>query len=109
MGLGWETLPLEYWAEQARESASFGSRELQLKQTETTFGIRRLHHHACILYTCRVSRTLKTSRLQSVMCKKLGLHSGCSAGKTVPSNDSRASVSEWLGGPGRPGATPAPQ
>lgn len=70
MGLGWETLPLEYWAEQARESASFGSRELQLKQTETTFGIRRLHHHACILYTCRVSRTLETSRLQSVMCKK---------------------------------------
>lgn len=61
MGLGWETLLLEYWAEHARESASFGSCELQLKQTEITFGVRRLHHRACILYTCRVSRALKTS------------------------------------------------
>lgn len=49
MELGWETLLLEYWAEQVQESASFGSCKLQFKQTKITLGISRLHHHACVL------------------------------------------------------------
>ena len=106
MELGWETLLLEYWAEQAQKSASFGSCKLQLKQTKITLGIRRLHHHACVLETCSVSGTLKISWLQSVMCKKPGLHRGSSTGKKVPCNDNQMSMNEWLGEPGRPEATP---